>query len=219
MFVHVRDRKTLLVKPGLDVIRTRNSRSTLIKGKRNVKINQTSYGAEAYGVQWVSDETGDPVCEGDSVVVPVNGRKTLLAINRNLDSFSLPLSLGLLSARTSSSRISAEDWMTPRGVRTSCETVETKWLRNWLSSFSLASVRSNRVSACLRWVMSMPKPRTCGSRLISMIMVVIEHVVGQVRLSLLRDETDLEHPNGYAGMFTVPDFQALFPKGACGSQG
>jgi len=100
MFAHVRDRTTLLVQPGLDVMRTGNSRSTLIKGKRNVKINQTSCGAQAYGVQWVSDETGDPDCQGDSVVVPVSGRKTLLAINRDLDSFSLPLSLGLFSARS-----------------------------------------------------------------------------------------------------------------------
>ena len=68
-----------------------------------------------------------------------------------------------------SSSISADDWMIPSGVRNSCDTIDTKWLRNCPNSFSLASVRSNSTSACLRCVMSMPKPRTCGSRLISMI--------------------------------------------------
>ena len=96
MFAHVRDRKTLLVKPGLDVIRTGSSRSIPTKGKKNVKIDQTLYGAEAYGVQWVSDKTGDPVRQGDSVVVNVNRRKTLPAINGNLDSFSLPLTPGVV---------------------------------------------------------------------------------------------------------------------------
>ena len=54
------------------------------------------------------------------------------------------------------------------GVRNSCDTIDTNLLRNCPNSFSLASVRSNSASACLRCVMSRPKTSMCGSRLISM---------------------------------------------------
>jgi hypothetical protein len=52
--------------------------------------------------------------------------------------------------------------MMPSGVRNSCDTMDTKLLRNWPSSFSRANVRSSSASARFRSVMSRKKARTCG---------------------------------------------------------
>src|SRR6516162_7351901 len=57
----------------------------------------------------------------------------------------------------------------PSGVRNSCDTIDTKLLRNWPNSFSLASVRNSSFSTRLRSVMSAKKPSICCSWLTSTI--------------------------------------------------
>jgi hypothetical protein len=93
MFALVRDREALLVKHSLYIVRTKRSRAALREGTRNVKIKQASKGVKAYGVKWGSDDPRRLVCQGDFRLVSVNGRKTLLAFDRDLDALSPSLSL------------------------------------------------------------------------------------------------------------------------------